>query len=164
MIEAYLEGLVELPRRLALRSTVILGPEMPVQRRAALLERFSHLSDVTFLEFEPDLTLLYAQADVVVSMAGYNTVCELLSFGRRAVLVPRAEPVREQLIRARLFAARGYFELVEPNDLRPQVLMSKVLSSLERKADDRGADVDLGGLQRIRERVRSILGASVRVA
>ena len=50
------------------------------------------------------MTQLYAEADMVVSMAGYNTVCELLSFGRNAILVPRAEPVKEQLIRARLLA------------------------------------------------------------
>ncbi len=41
--------------------------------RAALLERFGYLSDVTFLDFEPELTGLYAAADIVVSMAGYNT-------------------------------------------------------------------------------------------
>ena len=36
------------------------------QRRSNLLDRFSHLSDsVTFIEFEPDLPLLLAQADVV---------------------------------------------------------------------------------------------------
>ena len=48
------------------------------------------------------MTNRYAESDVVVSQAGYNTICELLSFSRRAILVPRSEPVREQLIRARL--------------------------------------------------------------
>lgn len=160
VIEAYLEGLVGLPRRTALRTTVVFGPNMPADRHAALIERFGHLSDVTFLDFEPDLTRLYAEADVVVSMAGYNTVCELLSFGRRAVLVPRAEPVREQLIRARLLAARGYFGLVEPQDLKPDVVISRVLGALE-QTPPAALPVDMDGLPRIRERVRLLLESRV---
>jgi predicted glycosyltransferase len=156
MIEAYLEGLVGLPGRTALRTTVVFGPQMPAERRATLIERFGHLPDVTFLDFEPDLARLYAEADVVVSMAGYNTVCELLSFGRRAVLVPRAEPVREQLIRARLLAARGYFGLVEPQDVRPGIVISRVLGALE-QAPPTAIPVDMDGLPRIRERVRLLL-------
>jgi predicted glycosyltransferase len=164
MIEMYLQGLSDLPPGFDLRTTVVLGPEMPVGRRAALLERFGQLAErgVTFLEFEPDLPLLLSQSDVVVSMAGYNTICELLLFGRRAVLIPRAEPVQEQLIRARLFAARGYFDMVEPDELTPELLMSKVLTALQSSPPSRnGTGVDLDGLPRIRQRVHALLGARV---
>lgn len=156
MIETYLEGLGRLPRSTALRSTVLFGPQMPASRRAALVERYGYLSDVTLLDFDPDLTRRYAEADVVVSMAGYNTVCEMLSFARRAVLVPRAEPVREQLIRARLLAARGLFEVVEPDELTPETLISKVLALAE-PAPPRAIPLDLEGLPRVRERVRDLL-------
>ena len=157
LIEAYLEGLAGLPRSTALRSTVVFGPQMPEARRDSLLTRFDYLADVTFLNFEPDLTKHYAASDVVVSLAGYNTVCELLSFSRRAILVPRAEPVREQLIRARLLAARGYFDIVEPQELEPAVLISKVLDALK-PAPVAVPPLDLDGLPRIRERVRALLG------
>src|SRR5262245_24665169 len=157
MIEAYLEGLLNLPRRFALRSTVVFGPEMAAERRTMLRSRFGHLADVTFVDFEADLTRHYAEADVVVAMAGYNTVCELFSFGLRAVLVPRAEPVREQLIRARLLAARQYFGLVEPHELGPEVMLSRVLAALAAPPPP-AFPVDMEGLPRIRERVRSLLG------
>ncbi len=156
MIEAYLDGLLALPRRFALLTTVIFGPQMPAQRRTAILERFGYLADVTFLDFEADLTRHYAEADVVVSMAGYNTVCELLSFGRRAVLVPRAEPVREQLIRARLLAKRDYFTVVEPEDLNATTLMNAVLTAIEQGASVE-TPVDMEGLPRIHDRVRALL-------
>lgn len=97
MIETYLESLRLLAAEIAVRSTVIFGPQMADVRRESLLSRFSGLADINFLDFVPDLTRHYAEADIVVSMAGYNTVCELLSHEKRAVLVPRAEPVREQL-------------------------------------------------------------------
>src|SRR5262249_38076759 len=93
----------------------------------------------------------------VVSMAGYNTVCELLSFGRRAVLVPRGHPVAEQLLRARLFAARGDFAMVEPGALDPEALIRKVLEQIDR-SDAPSSGVDLCGLPRVLARVRRLLG------
>jgi len=113
------------------------------------------MPDVDFFDFEPDLGRRYAEADVVVSMAGYSTVCELLSSGRRAVLVPRAEPVREQLIRARRFADLGYFDLIEPGELTPERLISTVLSALHRDPAP-VAPVDLGGLVRVVTRARAL--------
>lgn len=161
MIETYLEGLAMLPRNVAIETTVIFGPQMPDNRRNSLLERFDYMADVTFLDFEPELTRRYAEADVVVSMAGYNTVCELLSFARRAILVPRAAPVMEQLIRARLLAARGLFDLVEPQDLTPETLMGKVLASFK-PAPLAAASPDLDGLPRIRERVGALLNGETK--
>lgn len=156
MIGAYLEGLSTLPRNVALKSTIVFGPQMSAGTRAELTTRFDYLTDVEFREFEPGLMELYAQADLVVSMAGYNTVCELLSFGRNAILVPRAEPVKEQLIRARLLKAAGLFEMVEPDELSPETLIAKVLHGLNHAAD-LPVRIDLQGLPRIRERIRELL-------
>jgi predicted glycosyltransferase len=156
LITAYLEGLVTLPRSVALHTTVIFGPQLPSARRDNILEKFGGLSDVTFLDFVADLTPHYAAADFIVSMAGYNTVCELLSFERRAVLVPRAQPTTEQLVRARLLAERGYFDLVEPSDLTPGILIAKVLAGL-RPVTTPYPSIGLDGLSRIRQRVRTLL-------
>jgi predicted glycosyltransferase len=163
LIEAYLSGLSTLPRNVALHSTVIFGPQMQQERRLDLLRRFDYMTDVNFLEFEADITSLYAESDVVVSQAGYNTVCELLSFSRKAILVPRAEPVREQLIRARLLAERGFFEYLEPRDLTSETLISKVLESLK-TSPIAASTVDLDGLPLIRERVRTLLNCQRRAA
>ena len=163
LIEAYLAGLATLPRNVALRSTVIFGPQMQQERRLDLLRRFDYMADVNFLEFEADMTNLYAESDVVVSQAGYNTVCELLSFSRRAILIPRSEPVREQLIRARLLAERGFFECIEPRDLTSEILISKVLKALNTSSVT-ASTVDLDGLPVIRERVRALLNCRRRAA
>jgi predicted glycosyltransferase len=156
MIEAYLEGLSGLPRNIALKSTVVFGPQMSPDSRASLLERFGYLADVTFSDFEPDLTALYAEADIVVSMAGYNTVCELLSFGRHAILVPRAEPVKEQLIRARLLAAQGIFDIIEPQELSAENMINKVLAALKPVAVA-PIPFELDGLPTIRARMNALL-------
>jgi predicted glycosyltransferase len=130
---------------------------------AELLRRFGYLADVEFLEFEADIANRYAESDVVVSQAGYNTVCELLSFSRRAILVPRSEPVREQLIRARLMAKRGFFEYIEPQELTPETLISKVLEALN-SSSITSSTLQLDGLPVIRERVRGLLNCRQRVA
>jgi predicted glycosyltransferase len=159
LIATYLAGLSTLARGIQLRTTVVFGPHVDAGSRRSILERFGSLADVEFLDFEPDLTPHYEKADVIVSMAGYNTVCELLSFRRPAVLVPRASPVGEQLLRARLFAARGYFACIEPHDLTPDVLIAKVLEIL--KQPTVVAPIDLDGLPRIRERVRCLLAGAL---
>jgi predicted glycosyltransferase len=159
LITTYLEGLSTLARSIQLRTTVVFGPHVDSGLRRTILQRFGSLADVEFLDFEPDLTALYQKADVIVSMAGYNTVCELLSSRRPAVLVPRVDPVGEQLLRARLFAARGYFECVEPHELTPGALIARVLETLKRPPAL--APIDLDGLPRIRERVRSLLAGVV---
>jgi predicted glycosyltransferase len=154
--QAYLEGLQNLPRRIKLKTTVMFGPEMPIEKRDALIAKYEHLDDVRFRDFEPDLSHYYARADLVVSMAGYNTVCELLSFGKRAVLVPRDKPVLEQLIRARRLSELGFFDMIEPSELTPEKLMGQVLASLENTTRPMPT-IDLGGLSTIRALVQGLM-------
>lgn len=156
LIRTYLAGLAELPRSTALRTTVVFGPQMSPTDREGLLQEFGYLADVAFLDFEADLTKRYAAADVVVSLAGYNTVCELLSFAHRAILVPRAEPVQEQLIRARLLAAKGYFDLIEREELQPDTLIARVLSALK-PIPTAVPPLDLDGLPRVVQRTAELL-------
>lgn len=160
LIEAYLQGLLQLPRRCALRTTVVLGAMMPADRRRALLERFGRLPDVSFLDVMPPIERRYAEADLVVSTAGYDRVCELLSFGQRAVLVPRTHERGDELVRARRFAELGYFDVVEPDDLDSGRLIPRVLRALGCHAGA-APPVDLGGLARIVERVRLLSGGAV---
>ena len=48
-----------------------------------------------------------ARAAGVVAMGGYNTFCEILSFDKRALIVPRTAPRLEQFIRAKRAAELG---------------------------------------------------------
>lgn len=156
LIQAYLTGLSRVPRGTRLQTTIVFGPELPESRCLHFREQYSHMADVEMYDFDPHLEHHYARADVVVSMAGYNTVCELLSFGLRAVLVPRAEPVREQTIRARRLHELGLFDVLEPADLTPSLLLFKVLAQLA-ASPPVGGSLDLGGLPQIRARARALL-------
>lgn len=157
LVEAYLRGLRASADSSSFESTVIFGPYMPKKEKDALRKEFQALRSVSLRDFDATPTALFEAADVVVSMAGYNTVCELLALNKRAVVVPRAEPVKEQLIRACRMASRGILEYVEPDKRQPEALLEKVIYALTQPASPR-VNVDLSGLRWIRTRVRTLLG------
>jgi predicted glycosyltransferase len=78
-------------------------------------------------------------ADVIVSMGGYNSVCEALSIGRPLVIVPRSTHKVEQRIRAETLAARGLARWIHPNDLSGGKLFEAIdwALSLDRDAHAR---------------------------
>lgn len=55
---------------------------------------------------------LFARADAVLQMAGYNSTAEALAAGHRPILAPRRAPRREQAIRADRLAALGVCDVV----------------------------------------------------
>jgi predicted glycosyltransferase len=99
---------------------------MPAERREAIGSRTVRLDSVSRQDFSDDMMSLMDAADVVVSMGGYNTVCELLTLKKRAVVVPRVRPVQEQGIRAERMAALGLLRTVHPDRLTPQHLLETV--------------------------------------
>jgi predicted glycosyltransferase len=155
LIGAYLADVVSGPEH-ALQSTIVFGPQLDAAAAGAVRALARDRPDVEFVDFEADMARRYEAADVVVSMAGYNTVCELMTAGVRGVLVPRAAPVQEQLIRARRLAARGCFRVVEPGALAPGALIGAVREALAAPPPT-GRAVDMEGLTRIRERAHRLL-------
>ncbi len=131
LIETYLRGLkrqVGVPHP---RTHVVCGPEMGAARRDALQQLARTLPAVSFQVFSDDMMGLIRASDLVVSMAGYNTVCEFLSCARRAIVVPRVKPGEEQLIRARRMASQGLLRCLEPADATPERLMQLVQGEID---------------------------------
>jgi predicted glycosyltransferase len=95
---------------------LVTGPLMAPGDRAALGQA-AEQQGVTCRTFVPELPALVAGADVVVAMAGYNTVCEVLAAGTPAVLVPRVDPRQEQLLRANVLSERGLARTLVPTEV-----------------------------------------------
>ena len=99
-----------------------------------------------------------AAADLVVAMAGYNTICEILSLQKRAVTVPRVKPVLEQLMRASCLARLGAIDTIHPHHLTPQLLARKVTAQLQATRPPAIASaIDLSGLETLRARLQALL-------
>ncbi|HEV2664168.1 MAG TPA: glycosyltransferase, partial [Blastocatellia bacterium] len=114
------------------RSILISGPEMSQPQKEFLRRAAGKHPQTEFCEFTDDLLSVMNAADVVISMAGYNTVCEVLSLNKRAVVIPRVRPTEEQLIRAERMAARGLFSFIHPDNLTPATLKDAVSKELTR--------------------------------
>ncbi len=160
LIDQYAEALTPLARD-GVQSAVFLGPDMPAEHRRALKRRLLPLSDhcLTF-DFRPDLVAFLRLARASVSMAGYNTVCEVAALGTPAVVVPRTHPRVEQLLRAEAFAARGLLRVLHPEHLNAPRLCGTVRELLQAPpTGERGlqAGMDFAGLSRMARRLRKHL-------
>ena len=70
------------------------------------------------ITFDARLESLMARAAGVVAMGGYNTFCEILSFDKPALIVPRTAPRLEQYIRAQRAAELGLVAMLPDDDGR----------------------------------------------
>jgi ATP-binding cassette subfamily B protein len=111
-----LERFIAAARSMApdLRGTfvAVTGPLMPLadHDRVAALGR---AADVAVERVVPELRRTIAAADCVVAMAGYNTVCDILTFRTPAVLTPRSGPSQEQQIRAQRLSDWGIVHVID---------------------------------------------------
>jgi predicted glycosyltransferase len=65
-----------------------------------------------------------------VAMGGYNTFCEILSFDKKAIIVPRTKPRLEQFIRARAARNIGLIEMLDADRGRDPHAMATALRQL----------------------------------
>ncbi len=127
LMETYLKALPLVDMRTA--TVMVTGPFMPEEQRKTLRDRARELGVQVRTSVSDSLSHLNA-ADLVVSMAGYNTVSEILRFRKRAILVPRPGPSLEQRMRARIFSERGLVTAIDPQDLSAPRLATAIMESL----------------------------------
>ena len=136
---------------------IVTGPFMPEAERARLAGAAGERDDLHVLGFVPDADALVAMADDVVAMGGYNTTCEILAAGTRALIVPRVRPRREQLVRAEALAARGAVDVLHPDQLSADAVSAWLAESGARPVVD--PPIDRGGLERLPAMLDEVLGA-----
>jgi predicted glycosyltransferase len=150
LLETYLQMLEGLRRHgpTPFDSLLITGPFMPSSKRARLRRLASPGQALTVMEFTPDLLSYLRAADLIVSMGGYNSICEILSLNQRAIIVPRVKPRTEQLIRAERFAAHGLLRMLHPDQLTPTRLLAEIVAALDdrRPVPPEAVGIDMNGL------------------
>jgi len=157
LADTYLKALPLVAADHPLVSLIIGGPEMAAHQKQDLLHRLHQRSDLHWLEFTDDLASYMMAADVVVSMGGYNTVGEILTLQRRALVVPRVHPVEEQWIRAQRMAELGLFTAIHPDQLTSNLFAQALRKELHTPAASSTYSLDLNALPRIKETLLSLM-------
>lgn len=130
---------------LPLSAVLLFGPFMPAAVRDSLRTRAAAIDRVSgALTFDPRVETLMKGAAGIVAMGGYNTFCEILSFDKPALLVPRLEPRMEQFIRASRAQELGLVRMFNPGLPDPARRMAEALRALPDQS--RPSDAYMPGL------------------
>ncbi|MFQ5972466.1 MAG: glycosyltransferase family protein [Alphaproteobacteria bacterium] len=134
----------ETDKELPIPAFIVFGPFLAPEQQAAFNERIERLDNVEAITFDRTPELLMAKAASVVAMGGYNTFCEILSFNKKAVVVPRTEPRLEQFIRASRAQELGLLRMLIDDGKRNPRVMATALRHLQQQNPP--SDVILPGL------------------
>ncbi|WP_109312527.1 glycosyltransferase family protein [Ruegeria sp. AU67] len=144
------------------RAVLVYGPFLSGELRDDFETRVAALNGrVTAVGFESQIETLFAGAAGVVCMGGYNTFCEVLSFDKRAVIVPRTTPRLEQWIRASRAEGLGLVRMLDENrdGLTADAMIEAIRNLPDQPLPSQAIrDGLLDGLDYVTSRVDALLG------
>tara|TARA_R110000868_G_scaffold6363_5_gene36098 strand:+ start:1449 stop:2669 length:1221 start_codon:yes stop_codon:yes gene_type:complete len=145
---------------------LVFGPFMQQEKQAEFARRTADLDLVEAITFEANIEPLIQGAAGIVAMGGYNTFCEILSFDKPALVVPRTVPRMEQFIRADRAQELGLLRMLTDDGIRDARDMATALRHLPQQ--NRPSDVVVPGLldglpnvNRLARRLSSRRGTSI---
>jgi len=155
VMDTYLTALESYTNSQPFKSVLITGPFMPKLERRDVFKRARKLGVRTY-HFYRQMEKIFAAADVVVSMGGYNTLCEILGQGTVSLVIPRETPRMEQIIRARAFNRQNLVDYIPWDDFTPELLREKIASLLQNPVPYREAisRFQLTGIETMQQRLR----------
>ncbi len=143
------------------RAILVYGPFLSGDTRADFEARVQALNGrVEAVGFESQIETLFAGARGVICMGGYNTFCEVLSFDRPAVIVPRTVPRLEQYIRAQRAEEMGLVGMIDEwrDGLTTEAMIGAIRGLAHRPHPSQAVPPGLlDGLGHVTDRVRALV-------
>jgi predicted glycosyltransferase len=154
VLDTYLK-MLETNGTVDFKTLMITGPFLSPERLDELADRARALK-VQIKPFVRNMEKRMAKSDLVVSMGGYNTMCEILSLKKPALIIPRDNPRMEQLIRARVFKGQGLCDYIRWGDVSPETMREKINALLDDPSPYTSAlsSFAMTGLKVMRERLQ----------
>lgn len=145
------------------KALLVLGPFMRTVVQTEFMERVGRLDKIEAITFDANIEDLIANAVGIVSMGGYNIFCEILSFDKPGVIVPRTMPRLEQFIRASRAQELGLARMLSPKGKRSPKTMAGALRELPHQPKPSEVHIPglLDGLSVINSTVDGWLGDSM---
>lgn len=152
LLDHYLGLAAQRVAAMGYRSVIVGGPDLPPAKAGVLRRKAESISGTEWLDFESCMNCRIRSSELVVSMGGYNTLCQIVSNRKAALIVPRTKPRMEQAIRADVWAERGLICTIRPNGLTAAALADAVAGMLGRGPTEPCNELDFHGLTRVCER------------
>lgn len=127
LLESVLRAARLLQSRIPHEFHIFAGPLMPEEAYGRLEALARESSNVKLSRFAPDLGAVLKRAELSVSMAGYNTMMDVLLSGVRAVVYPvTSNGDQEQIVRAKSLAEAGVIGVIRTEELATEELARKL--------------------------------------
>jgi len=154
LLEVFIQAMTLQP----IPAVIITGPRMSLSDRALLQSLVSQLPMVKIVEYVKDLPSYIKSANVVVSMAGYNTLTEVLVHKCKSIVIPRtwysgehskngSRVDLEQLLRAKSLDSLGLVKLIEPKKLNPELLAYNISKAIKSSRKKPKIEINFSGLE-----------------
>lgn len=146
MMDRFIDAVRLIKTELPFQAFIATGPFVHKEQRKLLRQKSQGLP-ITVGRMEGDSIRYFRRADLVVSMAGYNTISEIMLFRKNAIVIPRPGPSAEQTMRTRFMSERGLFTAIAAQELTAENFAERLFTQLsngqtmpsERLPDLRGA-------------------------
>ncbi|MCR9134432.1 MAG: glycosyl transferase [Alphaproteobacteria bacterium] len=144
------------------RWCILTGPYLEASEYARL-EALAG-GDVAFRPFIPDLHCTLAKAQLSISLAGYNTVADIMAAGCRAIISPQwNDKETEQLHRAQLLSKRGLVEMIGHEEKTASGLCAAIDRVMDRPVPDWTSVQRHGGEKTADILSRAVTGADLSI-
>ena len=93
-----------------------------------VLEGTDNYTQVEYLNDDREMADAYACADILVSRAGSNSLCEILAVRKPALLIPYPKGASrgDQILNAESFRAQGFSYVLQQEDMTPETLIKGI--------------------------------------
>ena len=148
MMQLAMKALAKLSAKVSAEAIFITGPLMIAEQRQSLEIQARELP-VRVLPCVEELIHYMNAADLIVTMASYNTLMDAVRLSKPILSIPREGPSAEQKLRAALFSRLGLVTALEsPAKISPGQLASRILEALTHSFSP-GMPLDMMGLQKV---------------
>ncbi|HUK89645.1 MAG TPA: glycosyltransferase, partial [Blastocatellia bacterium] len=155
MMSTCIDAIDILSRGCELDCTLITGPLMERRERESL-EMKAAGRPVVVTSYVDNPFDYIRKADLIVGMAGYNTLVETIALRKKILVIPRGGFRAEQSLRASIFAEKGYVTASQSEDCSAPSLADSIRRCLDAQ-DPLQVKLNLNGLTTAVDELRKMV-------
>jgi len=161
MMQLSIKALRKVLREVSAEAIFITGPLMNPESYEVLV---SYTEDLPIHVLRSDDTLNYIKsADLIITMAGYNTLMDSVSAKKNIIVIPRSGPSAEQVMRAEIFRKMGLVTSLKPVEQVGSTELAEVIIERLNKPLVPNISISMNGLSRAVYEIKKLLVEQIKV-